>query len=152
MLAEYGEALKSAEQYQKTAVVEARQATERETVSTSQDGTQNVAEPGDWIIHNPGDKDPYVFGDKEREGPDGTKIPVSVEERQQAFAKKYDALPNTPGQFQSKGVVRALRIKENIVFMTSYGETMAAKAGDWVTDGGWSIRDESFQNTYKKIN
>lgn len=141
MLKEYEEAFKTADSFRKVGEVEARQATEREKISTSQDGMENYAEPGDWIIHNPGDKDPYVFGDK--------NDPIEV--RQEKFAKKYEAMDNEPGKFRSKGVIKAVQVDENIVFDTSWGEQMAVKKGGWVAEGGYGIAAESFANTYEKI-
>lgn len=141
MLAEYGAALENAPQYRKKVIVDARQATEHEVVSTSQDGMKNYADAGDWIIHNPGDKDPYVFGSK--------KDPVEV--RQEKFAKKYEPIPDQSGKFRAKGVIRALQIDRNIVFGTSWGEKMAVKKSGWVCDGGYAIAEKSFDNTYEKL-
>lgn len=141
LMAEYGETLKTADQYRKIGTVDAHQATEQEVVTSSQDGTKNVAEVGDWIIQNPGDKDPYVFGNK------GDAIEV----RQTKFAKKYEPIPDEPGKFRPKGIIRALQIDRNVVFPTSWGEEMAVKAGGWVSDGGYSIAEKSFASTYEKI-
>lgn len=152
MLKEYGDALKTAEQYRKIVKVKARQATEREEIRTTQDGdvTVNVAMPGDWIVQNPGDESPYVFGDKFVKDESGAEVPTTVEERNAAFAKKYDAIDSEPNTFQSKGVIRAMRVNEDIVFNTSFGE-MSVKAGGWVSDGNYSIREDSFANTYEKV-
>lgn len=141
LMAEYGESLKTADQYRKVGTVEARQASEREEVATSQDGTKNVAEAGDWIIQNPGDKDPYVFGNK------GDAIEV----RQGKFSKKYEAITDQSGKFRPKGIIRALQVDRNIVFPTSWGEDMATKAGGWVSDGGYCIAENSFTSTYEKL-
>jgi hypothetical protein len=141
MLEEYADALANADSYQKRVIVSARQATEREEIITSQDGMKNYADPGDWIIHNPGDKDPYVFGNKED----------PVEARQQKFAGKYEAIEGQPGQFRAKGIVKAVQVNENIVFRTSWGEQMVVRAGGWVTDGGYGIAKDSFANTFEKI-
>ncbi|MFH1207852.1 MAG: hypothetical protein V1668_04660 [Patescibacteria group bacterium] len=141
MLKEYAGSFETADSYRKKVIASARQASEREEITTSQDGMKNYADPGDWIIHNPGDKDPYVFGSK--------NDPVDV--RQKKFASKYEAIPDSPGQFRAKGVIKAVRIDENIVFGTSWGETMVVKAGGWVADGGYGIAEESFANTYEKI-
>jgi hypothetical protein len=142
MLKEFQEAFKTADSYRKVGKVEARQATERDLISTSQDAMEdNYAEVGDWIIKNPGDKDPYVFGDK--------NDPLEV--RQAKFAKKYDAIAGEAGVFRPKGIIKAVRVNENIVFNTSWGEQMAVKAGGWVADGGYAIAEESFKNTYEKI-
>jgi hypothetical protein len=141
MLKEYQEAFKDAESFRKIGKVDARQATEREEISTSQDGMKNYAEPGDWIIKNPGDKDPDVFGDK--------NDPIEV--RQVKFVKKYETINDEPGKFRPKGIIKAVRVKENIVFNTSWGEQMAVKAGGWVADGGYAIAENSFANTYEKI-
>lgn len=140
-LKEYQEAFKTANTYKKVGKVDARQATEHEVVSTSQDGMKNYADPGDWIIHNSGDKDPYVFGDK--------NDPIEV--RQAKFAKKYESLDNEPGKFRPKGEIKAVRVGENIIFNTPWGEQMAVKAGGWVADGGYAIAEDSFADTYEPI-
>lgn len=137
---EYGEALKEAKEYKKKAVVDARQATEHEEISTSQDGMKNYAEEGDWIIQNPGE-DPYVFGSKND----------SIEVRQQKFSKKYEPIPDQEGKFQAKGIIKALQVNENIVVKTSWGEEMATKAGGWVSDGGYTIAEKSFADTYEEL-
>jgi hypothetical protein len=137
---EYGEALKTAERYRKTAIVNARQAAEREVVFTSQDGMKNYADPGDWIIQNPGE-DPYVFGDK--------NDPIEV--RQEKFAKKYEEISDKPGEFRPQGIIRALQVDKNIAFDTSWGERMATKDGGWVADGGYCIAEKSFADTYEKL-
>lgn len=141
MLKEYGEKLKNADNYRKIGKVEARQATEREEISTSHDGMKNYADPGDWIIHNPGDKDPYVFGSK--------NDPIEV--RQEKFAKKYVPKGDEPGIFIPKGIIKAVRVNENLVFNLSWGGQMGVKAGGWVADGGYAIAENSFANTYEKI-
>jgi len=155
LMAEYGDELKTADQYRKTAVVEARQAQDKEVVSTSQDGMTNYADAGDWIINNPGDKDPYVFGDKTKkvknELGEEVVVPATVEDRQKVFAKKYEPIADQPGKFRAKGIIRALKVDRNIVFKTSWGEEMATKAGGWVADGGYCIAEDSFNNTYEKI-
>ncbi len=102
---------------------------------------KNYAEPGDWIIKNPGDKDPYVFGSK--------NDPIQI--RQEKFAKKYDSIPGEDGKFRPKGIIKAIKVKENLVFDTSWGEKMAVKSGGWVADGGYAIAEDSFANTYEKI-
>ena len=141
MLKEYSEAFKDADSYRKVGTVDAYQSKERTEVSTSQDGMKNYAESGDWVIHNPGDKDPYVFGSKND----------PIEMRQQKFQKKYESIKDQPGKFRPKGIIKAVQIFENIVFDTSWGEKMAVKAGGWVADGGYGIAEDSFNNTYQKI-
>lgn len=139
VLKEYAEAFKTADSYKKVGTVEARQAEQREEISTSQDGMKNFAEPGDWIIQNPGDKDPYVFGSKND----------SIEVRQKKFAENYVAIGEKT--FKPKGIIRAIKVKENIVFNKSDGKEVAVKAGGWVTDGGRPIAEDAFKNTYEKI-
>lgn len=140
-LKEYASAFALADYYRKTAIVSARQATEREEITTSQDGMTNYADLGDWIIHNLGDKDPYVFGSKND----------SIEKRQVKFAKKYDVILGEDGKFRAKGFIKAVQVNENIVFGTSWGETMAVKVGGWVAGEGYGIAEESFGNTYEKF-
>jgi len=141
MLKEFSEQFKTADTYRKIGKVEARQATSREEIATSQDGMKNFADEGDWIIKNPGDKDPYVFGSKND----------PIEMRQAKFAKKYDTIDEEPGMFRPKGEIKAVQVNENIAFDTSWGEQMAVKAGGWVADGGYAIAEDSFHNTYEKI-
>lgn len=141
LMKEFGDAFETADSYGKVGTVDARQATDREEISTSQDGMKNFADAGDWIIQNPGDKDPYVFGNKDE----------AIEARQEKFAKKYEPITDEPGKFRPKGVIKAVQVKENIVFDTSWGEKMAAKSGGWVADGGYAIAENSFANTYEKI-
>ncbi len=138
---EYGKEFENADSFRKTAKVTARQATKHEEISTGQDGMKNYAEPGDWILQNPGDKDPYVFGDKN----DDLKL------RQSKFEEKYEPITDEPGNFRSKGVIKALRVDENLVFDLSWGGQMGVKKGGWVADGGYAIAEDSFANTYEKI-
>lgn len=132
---------KKADSFRKVGVIEARQATKQEEIISSQDGMKNYAEPGDWIIKNSGDKDPYVFGSKND----------SIQERQNKFAKKYKPKPGEDGTFTPKGVIKAVRVNENLVFNNSWGEQMAVKAGGWITDEGHAVAKDSFNNTYEKI-
>lgn len=141
MLKEFAADFENADSFRKIGTVGARQATEREEIISSQDGMKNYAEPGDWIIKNPGDKDPYVFGSKND----------SIEDRQKKFAKKYEPKPGDEGMFIPKGIIKAVRVNENLVFNTSWGEQMAVKAGGYVADGGYAIAEDSFANTYEKI-
>ncbi len=137
---EYEEAFKTAGHYIKIAPVTVRQATERELISTHQDGTENYAEPGDFIILDSGDHDPYVYGNKRE----------SLESRQQHFQKEYELVDSSSQTFQSKEIIKAVQVHENIVFTTSWGE-MAVKAGGWITDQGYGIAKDSFQHTYRQI-
>lgn len=141
MLQAYAKRFEKSDSFRKIGTVTARQATKRELISTSQDGMQNYAEIGDWIIQNPGDKDPYVFGDKND----------LIEIRQEKFAKKYESIDNEPGKFRPKGIIKAVRVTENLVFDTPWGEQMAVKSGGWVADGGYAIAEDSFARTYEKI-
>src|SRR5690606_9211477 len=129
--------------YRKTAVVtaEQHQGDQPRKVTTSQDGTQAVAEKGDWIIHNPGDKDPYVF-----EAGKGT-----VEERNKHFQEKYEALPDQPGRFQSKGVIRAIILDKNICIDTDWGDRMFCKKGGYLSNGGYTIAEDSFHSSYEPV-
>ena len=136
---EYQEAFKTADSYRKISKVKAHQATQREKIYTSEDAMKNFAEPGDWIIKNPASKDPYVFGDK--------NDPVKV--RQVKFTEKYEPIDGEPGHFRPKGVIKAVRVDENIVFDTSWGEQMAVKSGGWVADEGYAMAN--FKANYKKI-
>ncbi len=135
-----GEALANASEYQKKGKVTARQATAEEIVSTRQDGMENTAKQGDWIIQNPGE-DPYVFGDQTK----------TVEERQDAFSKKYEAT-DEPGVFQAKGKIKAIKVDKNVSMLTSWGERMSTPEGGWIADGGYTIAPESFDSTYAPVN
>lgn len=144
-----------ADRFRKVGLVNARQATATEEIISSQDGNKiNTAESGDWIIHNPGDVDPYVFGDKHEKNEDGSPNkdkPISVEQRQKAFEKKYETKPGEEGVFIPKGIIKAKRVDENFAWTTSWGENDSVKAGGWVSEGGYAIAEDSFSNTYEKI-
>ena len=145
-----------ADSFRKIGLVKARQATEREVITTSQDGNrEEIAEAGDWIIQNPGDESPYVFGDKRKkitnENGEEVEVNVSVEERQAAFAKKYEPKPGEEGIFIPKGIIKAKQVNENLTWETDWGSRDAVKAGGWVSSGGYGIAEESFFNTYEKI-
>lgn len=141
MLEKYKDAFKTADSYRKIGTVFAYQATERQEISTSQDGMKNYADVGDWIIQNPGDQDPYVFGDKND----------SIETRQAKFAKKYDLIDAQSNSFRPKGIIKAIQVHENIVFDTPWGERMVVKKGGYVCDGGYAIAQDSFLKTYEKV-
>lgn len=141
LMQEFGSQFADAPFFRKVWIVSARQAREREIIVTSQDWTKNYAEASDWIIQNPWDKDPYVFGDK--------NDPIDV--RNAKFLKKYEPIDWEEGKFRPKGVIRALQVKEALVFSTSWWEDMAVKSGGWVADGWYSIAESSFWNTYQQF-
>lgn len=86
---QYTQLLTEAPVYAKKAIVEARQATEREEVKTiladSTTETVNVAEPGDVIVTNPGGER-YVL-------------------KSEKFAKRYEAIDDK-GTYRAKGMAR----------------------------------------------
>lgn len=141
LMQEFGSQFADAPFFRKVWIVSARQARERESIVTSQDWTKNYAEASDWIIQNPWDKDPYVFGDK--------NDPIDV--RNAKFEKKYEPIDWEEGKFRPKGVIRALQVNEALVFSTSWWEDMAVKSGGWVADGWYSIAESSFWNTYQQF-
>ena len=141
LLKEFASDFENADSFRKVGIVKARQASKREEIISSQDGMKNYAEAGDWIIQNSGDKDPYVFGSKND----------SIKERQDKFTNKYESKPGEKGIFIPKGIIKAIRVNENLVFNTSWGKKMAVKAGGWITDSGHAIAEDSFINTYEKI-
>lgn len=146
--------------YQKKWTVYVRQATEREEIISSQDGTKNIAEPWDWIIQNPNDPHPYVFWNKDK----------SVEERQKDFLKKYEPT-DKEWVFKAKWQIKAFKITpeilkeewllpsygvngeniEWITFPTSWWENMSVKFGGYIADGGYSITEEAFNDTYELL-
>ncbi|MDD2274600.1 MAG: hypothetical protein PHI91_02265 [Candidatus Pacebacteria bacterium] len=130
-----------AKEYRKTALVNVRVAENEETITSSQDANKTIiAEPGDMIIHNPGDVDPYVFGNRDD----------SVEERQRKFAEKYEQT-DEDGVYRSKGVIKAKKVNENLVWDTSWGSQDGVIAGGWISNGGYAIAEDSFANTYEEI-
>ena len=138
---EYKEDFDKADFYREKAIISARQATQREIISTSQDGMENYAEPWDRIIQDPGDTDPYVFGSKND----------SIEKREEHFNKRHEAIAGEPGKFRVKWIIKAVQVKENIVFNTSWWDTMWTKAGGWIADGGYAIAEDSFKHIYEKF-
>jgi hypothetical protein len=88
----YDKLFEAAATYQKTARVQARQATEPTPISTIlADGTfetQNIAQPGDYIITNPGGEEYIISAEK--------------------FEKRYRTT-DTPGTFQAVGEIQAIK-------------------------------------------
>jgi hypothetical protein len=62
-----------------------------------------------------------------------------------------DGAEEENGELNRKDIVKAVQVRENIVFDTPEGEKMAIKAGGWVMDDGYAIAAESFHSTYEKI-
>lgn len=141
VLREYEDAFKTADSYRKIGTIEAHKATQNEKIITTQDGMINYCEKGDWIIHNPGDLDSYVFGNKND----------SLEVRGEKFNKEYVPVAGQDGIFKPHRIIKAIQINENIVFNNSSGIKMAEKKDGWVTDYGYAIAEDSFLNTYEKI-
>ncbi len=134
--------------YAKKAMVEARQVTEREEVTTTlADGTQetvNVAEPGDVIVTNPG----------------GEKYVLKMEK----FASRYEPT-DQEGVFHAKGMAR---IAENqtgrpIEVMAPWGEKQSGgvdcmvatifdpEQPDDISADRYIIGRQEFQDTYTPV-
>jgi len=141
IFSEFEEQFTNAESYRKTAIVQVRVAVESETIITQQDGMTNQAEIGDFIIKNPEDSSEYVFGNR------GDALEV----RTRKFDAKYEFIADKPGFYQSKGVIQAVQVNENITFLTQSNRRMYVKAGGWVTSTGYGIAEESFNKTYERI-
>lgn len=119
--------------------VKAYQATELLEVRSSQDGMVNTAEVGDWVVQNPGDPDPYVFGDKKKD---------SLQVRQEKFLQFYAPVEGQPGVFRRKGVIKAVPLDRNITFSTAWGATMSCEVGGVLTDQGYTIAKSSLEKDY----
>ena len=132
---EYNDALENSKWYKKSVEIKARQAISQEKVKTELDATKNIAEPGDWIVTNPGGEQ-YVI-------------------KPEKFAKLYEKKENEPGIFVSKGVpVRAIRTEKNITFTAPWGEKQSVKAGGCVIDNNgerYGIDGKTFDETYKEV-
>ncbi len=145
---EYTELLTNAPVYAKKGVVEARQVTEHEEVSTTlADGTEetvNVAEPGDVVVTNPG-------GEKYVLKPDN-------------FAKRYEAT-DEDGVFRAKGMARAFPNPTGapIEIVAPWGEKQFGNPDcmiatvfdpdqpDAIGSDRYIIGSEEFQTTYAPI-
>ena len=60
----YNKAFENAEWYKKSVGIKARQATSQENIVSGIDATKNIAEPGDWIITNPGGEQYIISAEK----------------------------------------------------------------------------------------
>ncbi len=104
---EISEALANAPLYEKTATVQAREATEGEVIETVlEDGTvetSNTASAGDMVITNPGGEQYIIGGEK--------------------FTSRYGDT-DEPGVFKAKGMARAINnpTGEEISVVAPWGE------------------------------
>ncbi len=120
--------------YKKITEVWARQAQKMEIISTELDATQNTANPGDWIVSNPGEK-PYII-------------------REDRFAKMYKPKEGDPGLYVSVSKpVHCVRTDKDIVFIAPWRELQAVRAGGYILENmegeRYSISEKSFKDTYQ---
>ena len=123
--------------YQKKATVHARQVTQKEEVLTKLDATKNIAEPGDWIITNPGGESYRITDTIFKNG----YTPKSIEE----------------GIYLSKGIpVKVIRVFKNLFFKAPWGDDMAVQSGGFLieredTKERYAIEEEAFAKTYQIV-
>ena len=121
----------------KNAEVKARQATTREEIKTALDATQSVAEPGDWIVTNPGGE---VYRVKD-----------------ETFKNAYRSKEDEEGTFAALGVpVKAVQVNEDIAFMAPWGSEQGVRSGGYVVERQdnkerYGIEKAAFDSTYEAI-
>jgi hypothetical protein len=130
--------LKNADLYAKSAVIRAHQATEETPITTKlQDGhieTTNVAQPGDWIVTNPG----------------GEQYTMPHEK----FQSRYQPHPNIEGAYVPTGApTPAVQINRDMSVMAPWGEAQHMRSGDWIVGSPegtdrYGIADKEFKDTY----
>jgi hypothetical protein len=131
---EYDAKFENAPLYRKNAEVQARQVTTIEEVRTALDATTSTAEPGDWIVTNPGGETYRVVDE--------------------IFNNAYRSIDGKVGFFESIGVpVKVVEVTENIAFMAPWASLQGVRAGGYVverTDNGerYGIDKAAFEATY----
>ncbi len=126
--------------YAKFARIQAVMAKGGEAVETIlSDGTRettNTANPGDWIVTNPGGEQYIVPAEK--------------------FPKKYEPAPELgEGWFKpTGGIQKFLELEEDITFVCSWGETQFIKAGGMINvtnlEDIYGMAREEFFSTYQE--
>ncbi|MBP5616216.1 MAG: hypothetical protein J6X06_00205 [Elusimicrobiaceae bacterium] len=127
--------------YAKFARIQATQAIGGEKIETVlADGTvetTNVANPGDWIVTNPGGEKYIVPGDK--------------------FAKKYEPASELgEGWYKpTGGNQQFVQINQDMQVLASWGETQFIKKGGFLNVTNptdiYGVGEEEFHNTYKLV-
>ena len=134
---EYDAKFEDAPLFRKNAEVKARQATTREEIETALDATRSVAEPGDWIVTNPGGE---VYRVKD-----------------ETFKKAYKPKEGEEGTFVALGVpVKAVQVNEDIAFMAPWGSEQGVRSGGYVVERQdnkerYGIEKAAFDSTYEAI-
>jgi hypothetical protein len=134
---EYDKEFEDAPLFRKNAEVKARQATTREEIETALDATRSVAEPGDWIVTNPGGE---VYTVKKK-----------------TFENAYRQKEGEEGTFATLGVpVKAVQVNADIAFMAPWGSEQGVRSGGYVVerqDNGerYGIEKAAFEATYVAI-
>ncbi len=134
---EYDAKFENAPLFRKNVEVKARQATTREEIETALDATQSVAEPGDWIVTNPGGE---VYRVKD-----------------EIFKKAYKPKEDEEGTFIALGVpVKAVQVNEDIAFMAPWGSVQGVRSGGYIVERQdnkerYGIEKVAFESTYEAI-
>ena len=134
---EYDAKFEGAPLFRKNAEVRARQATTREEIETALDATQSVAEPGDWIVTNPGGE---VYRVKD-----------------ETFKNAYRPKEGEEGTFVALGVpVKAVQVNEDIAFMAPWGSEQGVRSGGYIVERldnkeRYGIEKAAFESTYEAI-
>jgi hypothetical protein len=142
---EYTELFLAAPVYRKHAVVEARQVTETEEISTVlADGTfetNQTVEPGQWVITNPGGEIYAIKNEK--------------------FVRRYESIGN--GKYQSKGYIHAFTspVAGPVYIVAPWGEKQFGNEGclfgaSILEDGSiaedrYILGRQEFEDTYRSI-
>ena len=121
----------------KTAVVQARQGTVGEVVTTDIDKTTNVVKLDDetgrpgWVVTNPGGA-AYIISDSK-------------------FSELYEET-NKPGEYAKKAIQLLVSCEKTVEFEPSWGGSFTIEAGGYFTINGYQkiagIQKDAFEQTY----
>ena len=121
----------------KTAVVQARQGTVGEVVTTDIDKTTNIVKLDDetgrpgWVVTNPGGEE-YVISDSK-------------------FSELYEAT-DKPGEYAKKAIQLLVSCEKTVEFEPSWGGSFIIEAGGYFTINGYQkiagIQKDAFEQTY----
>ena len=121
----------------KTAVIQARQGTVGEVVTTDIDKTTNVVKLDDetgrpgWVVTNPGGEE-YIISDSK-------------------FSELYEAA-DKPGEYAKKAIQLLVPCEKTVEFEPSWGGSFTIEAGGYFTINGYQeiagIQKDAFEQTY----
>lgn len=135
----------------KTKPVKVQIAEGGEKIGTSQDGMEQVAEAGQYILQNNPDaeehEDPYIFGEVDENGK------VNVESQREDFLKKYKKVDGGDDLWFKSEPFKAIRVSEDVAIEPSWdkGNYMGTPSGGVIAEGGYTIAPSSLEDSYAKV-